>query len=568
MTSSTIGYPIVVPIVLSEPASVQMVLTMTVAEETPNILTYSPTFGNYTISPRVIVIPPNAVRANFTVSFYNTTVPPPLTLNFALTSLYPIIHQLMTPQMFLLFSRDPRYQIPKPPLRLTVSSQNISTANDVGKSIANIFVNETIAGNLTSLRPKIIGINSTAIGSTYANFDIYTNDAFTVYYVVMLSGYPDPEDKQALMSGNISNSVLTGSAESKVNNNLMVNYHGSVELKGLESKTAYNIFVVTKTLLGYSDIERQTFTTSSLSLGTIIKLKLTSITSPLSIVSALQQIFRILPKRIKVLTSNMDLQKIEDGIDSNKNTLDYTYEIVIIPDATNDNPTPLQIVKTLTENTTNLELLEKYLPSWNNASKIDYYEIRATKPIIHHLPTPKLIYFYNATFTMSFWQKANAYAVLIENRNASPNTLNITENVTQAVRVGLLSAEERSRAPSSKQIRDGADNMNNKLNKYRSTFTVSDINGYTTIFFNDLKPGSVYDMYVTASSILPYEPTMLYEDDEVLKMTFQTLHNPNLNLVTSNLEELKKMNPSLGNAISDHLQKNQNKSSLSKKKNR
>lgn len=333
-------------------------------------MTYSPTFGNYSISPRVIVIPPNTVRVNFSVSFYNTTVPPPLTLNFALTSLYPIIHQLMTPQMYLLFSRDPRYQIPKPPLRLTVSPQNISTANDVGKSIANIFVNETIAGNLSSLKPKIISINSTGLGSTYANFDIYTNEAFAVYYVVMLFGYPDPEDKEALMAGKTSNTVLTGIVESKVNNSLMVNYHASIELKGLESKTSYNIFAVTKTLLGYSDIQRQTFTTKSLSLGTIMKLKLTSITSPLDIVSALQQIFRILPKRIKVLTSNMDLQKIQDNIDSIKNTLDYTYEVVIIPDATNDDPTPVEIVRTLTENTTNLNLLEKYLPAWNNASKI------------------------------------------------------------------------------------------------------------------------------------------------------------------------------------------------------
>lgn len=72
-------------------------------------------------------------------------------------------------------------------------------------------------------------------------------------------------------------------------------------------------------------------------------------------------------------------------------------------------------------------------------------------------------------------------------------------------------------------------------------------------------------MYVTASSVLPYEPTMLYEDDEVLKLTFQTLYNPNLNQVDSNIAELKQLNPSLGKAISDHLKRNANKNLLNKK---
>lgn len=61
MVTSTIGYPVVVPVRLSSPASIQMVLTITVLEETPNLLTYSPSFGNFSISPRVIVIPANSL---------------------------------------------------------------------------------------------------------------------------------------------------------------------------------------------------------------------------------------------------------------------------------------------------------------------------------------------------------------------------------------------------------------------------------------------------------------------------------------------------------------------------
>jgi hypothetical protein len=75
----------------------------------------------------------------------------------------------------------------------------------------------------------------------------------------------------------------------------------------------------------------------------------------------------------------------------------------------------------------------------------------------------------------------------------------------------------------------------------------------------------MYDMYITASSILPYEPTMLYSDEEVLKVSFETLYNPNLNLVSSTLTELKVMNPELGKAIEMHIRKNKNKNMLNKK---
>lgn len=296
-----------------------------------------------------------------------------------------------------------------------------------------------------------------------------------------------------------------------------------------------------------------------------MKLKLIDIVDPLSIVTALQQIFRIKPNRIKVLTSNQDLQRIKNSVNSIRNTLDYTYEVVIVPDATNDNPIPLDIVKTLVNNATNLGLLKTYVPLWNNATAIDYFEIRATKPIVHHLPAPVRIYFYNATFNMSFWTRANAYAVLIEQKVNPNNTLNVTTSINQAVRVATLNASMKAQAPSSKQIRYGFDTANSPLNKYRWTSTVSDVNGVATLFFNDLKPGTVYDMYITASSVLPYEPTMLYDDGEVLKLTFQTLYNPNLNQVSSNLNELKNLNPALGKAISDHLQKNSNKNVLNKK---
>jgi hypothetical protein len=54
-------------------------------------------------------------------------------------------------------------------------------------------------------------------------------------------------------------------------------------------------------------------------------------------------------------------------------------------------------------------------------------------------------------------------------------------------------------------------NKNNaKVNKYSYYYGTTDVNGIGKIFFDDLMPGTKYSIYITASSILPYEPTYLW----------------------------------------------------------
>jgi len=77
----------------------------------------------------------------FSVSHRKNVVPPPLTLNFKLTSNYPIVHQLTTPTMYLCFDRDPKYNVLYPPLRVTVTPFLTScNQQDVGKPITNVLV--------------------------------------------------------------------------------------------------------------------------------------------------------------------------------------------------------------------------------------------------------------------------------------------------------------------------------------------------------------------------------------------------------------------------------------------
>lgn len=71
-----------------------------------------------------------------------------------------------------------------------------------------------------------------------------------------------------------------------------------------------------------------------------------------------------------------------------------------------------------------------------------------------------------------------------------------------------------------------------------------------------MKPGSVYEMFITSSSVLPYEPTFLWDNDEVIKMTFSTLYNPNLMKSNRHIEDIKTYNKELGEAIERFIKSN------------
>lgn len=101
---------------------------------------------------------------------------------------------------------------------------------------------------------------------------------------------------------------------------------------------------------------------------------------------------------------------------------------------------------------------------------------------------------------------------------------------------------------------------NTPLNKYRRTSGQTDNDGLGTIFFDDLQPGTKYSMYITSSSILPYEPSYLWSDSQVITLSFTTLYNQALHNQEINLVELRKYRPSLADAI-ERFQKNQDQKS-------
>lgn len=252
---------------------------------------------------------------------------------------------------------------------------------------------------------------------------------------------------------------------------------------------------------------------------------------------------RISPFRIKVLTSTYELQLIKDATNQYKNQPKYIYEVVIAPDPNNDNTSPMNIVKSFVESSYDRASFKKLLPDWDNTTSIKYHELRPVEPKIREMPKAKVINLYNATFTIYLWERSNIYAVLIEDLNSAEDSLSTATTTITSKRVRQLDSSNRAKAPRSNQIKSGKDKSNIGLGRYRKFTTTSDESGHGTIFFDDLKPGSAYRLFITCSDILPYDNTFLWSDDDVIEIDFKTLHNPNLMGSTDHLEQLKQFKP-------------------------
>lgn len=112
-----------------------------------------------------------------------------------------------------------------------------------------------------------------------------------------------------------------------------------------------------------------------------------------------------------------------------------------------------------------------------------------------------------------------------------------------------LSNDVKVLCPSSSQIRNGMNINNVQQAEFKRFIAITNERGDGSIFFDDLQPGSVYSLYITSSSYLPYQPTILWGDEDVIRIQFETLRNPNLMRSNRYIDELKVYEPKLGEAI-------------------
>lgn len=120
------------------------------------------------------------------------TIPPPLTLNFKLTSLYPIIHNFTTSTLYLCFDQDPKFNVQLPPMRIRItSSLGSCTTKDIGKNITNTNVknvNGAQDNTIKAVLPKIVKVDTTQVSSTAIILDVSVDSAGTLYYLCLPSG--------------------------------------------------------------------------------------------------------------------------------------------------------------------------------------------------------------------------------------------------------------------------------------------------------------------------------------------------------------------------------------------
>jgi hypothetical protein len=154
----TIGYAINVPVLLSDAASNLMYLTITVQGDLNNVLA---------VQPRRLLINAGVTSLYFQLTVSTVTVPTAITLNFALTSFYTVVHSLHPQSMTLQFFQSTTSANRNPPaLRAVLAAQpQLSAHSDVGLPVMNVNVipatlnASTVTAAMNLVLPKVITTN-------------------------------------------------------------------------------------------------------------------------------------------------------------------------------------------------------------------------------------------------------------------------------------------------------------------------------------------------------------------------------------------------------------------------
>lgn len=247
---------------------------------------------------------------------------------------------------------------------------------------------------------------------------------------------------------------------------------------------------------------------------------------------------RIAPSRISVETSIRKLQLEQAAATSIDNQLSYKYDIIILPDPSNDVISPLTIVKNFVSSSSTLSTFQGYLPSFEVNKAIKYFERMPVLPIMVEQPKVSYIKLDKAAFTIKFKALTTVYAVLYEQVGQGSSSLTVAERKIVVNKIAILSAAEKAKAPTSNQIVAGTDETNTKLGQYKIYKQNTDSNGRGTITFSDLKEQSNYQVFITAATPR-YSKPFLWDDNEVITFSFSTIQNPNVGTAQKQLEAAK-----------------------------
>lgn len=170
--------------------------------------------------------------------------------------------------------------------------------------------------------------------------------------------------------------------------------------------------------------------------------------------------------------------------------------------------------------------------------------INTVPPKLKSIPETVSVSYYNASFQVAYWQAATVHAILIEETRSAPKSLKQAQMQLKASVV-----TPNAIVPSNDQIVKGVDACNTPA--LRKSISLTDKFGKAVISFKNLKPGSIYTLYCTATSPAPYQP-IIYAN-EVTMLQFSTFWNPNLKGANNyQLSELINTDPVMSAMIKEY----------------
>lgn len=122
---------------------------------------------------------------------------------------------------------------------------------------------------------------------------------------------------------------------------------------------------------------------------------------------------------------------------------------------------------------------------------------------------------------MKLWDKGKVFAICLE----------------------FNSTEFSEDYPLSSQIFKGTDQNNAKISNYKIFSDITNDIGDIVFYFDDLLDNREYIIFITVGNNLPYEPLLLYDDENVRTLRFTTPVNYNLLSEETSLEIVREYDP-------------------------
>ncbi|EAR88763.2 hypothetical protein TTHERM_00259620 (macronuclear) [Tetrahymena thermophila SB210] len=511
----TTGYPIVMPVIVSQPPANILNLIVQISSQCQHFVT---------LNPSMILIDSNTFQTNFTITVSANQVPSTnCVLYFSLSSYSTIVHKLIPVVKYISFSLSNSYINPKP-LRVILDKYQRPPSQQAGKPCLNMNTNY----NAYLVIPSVFTLKLIYTDANHAQFKAITSSLGYFAAIFALQGSPAPTANQ--MKNPYTYPYLVAAPQIIQVKQIIsdkVDYIAQFSVSGLESQTDFVVYGMIFNPDGYSETVNTLFKTQILNYGTIIHIPLQDLLTPQEVIDKLSKTIRVPSSRFINMTSyEYNLQQKNSYLQNNNVVPNYYYEIILAPDQYNDNPSPKQLVDNFIAN--QLDMFQQLLPQLNIQGKLTSQLSIQVPPKIQTEPQVTYLSYYQVSISMKLVAQAYVYAQIQPYSNSTM----------------LLS----------RQIYYCLDQQNfNQLSELCFS-GLTDTNGNIVISFNNILDSSYYQIYITVSTNMIYKPNIFYEDNEVRYLKIFTPINQNLFLDEGDLTSLKSVNPSLADAIERFLE--------------